>query len=151
MNPFVSVFIQSDLNMLRRRCWLRSLAVALLVLLSKQGAEAAAVRYHYVPEDSQSHTAMKPAGYGVGETVRWFGTVREPYNCPLLPTCVLTFHHPCSGQDVSIPLALPEGTPTILHGRDRITFNYGSYAIRIRFLPDGSVDVVYDSGFLRAP
>jgi hypothetical protein len=94
---------------------------------------------------------MKPACDGAGESVRWFGRVREPYHCPLCPTCVRTFHHPCTGQTVAIPLALPEGTPTILHGPDRITFNYGSYAIRVLFLQDGSVDVVYSSGFLRAP
>jgi hypothetical protein len=136
--------------MMRRDCWLRLFAVAALFLASKCAADAAAVRYHYVPTDSQPHTTMKPA-CDAGETVRWFGTVRESCSCPLRPTCVLTFHHPCTGQNISIPLAMPEGTPTILHGRDRITFNYGSYAIRVLFLRDGSVDVVYDSGFLRAP
>ena len=136
--------------MMRRDCWLRLLAVAALFLATLSGAEAAAVRYHYVPADSQSCTTMKPA-CGAGETARWFGMVRQSCSCPLQPTCVLTFHHPCTGQSVSIPMALPEGTPTILHGRDRITFNYGSYAIRVLFLADGSVDVVYDSGFLWAP
>jgi hypothetical protein len=134
----------------RRNPWLRLLAAIALLFLSKGGAEAAAVRYHYMPMDSQSCTSMKPA-CECGETVRWFGRVREPYNCPLRPTVVMTFHHPCTGQNVSVPLALPEDTPRILHGRDRITFDYGSYAVRVLFLPDGSVDVVYDSGFLRAP
>jgi hypothetical protein len=64
---------------------------------------------------------------------------------------MVTFCHPYTHSNVAVPLALPEGTPNILHGPDRITFNYGSYAVRVRFLADGSVDVVYDSGFLRAP
>jgi hypothetical protein len=133
--------------MLRRNCWPRLLVLAGL-FLSGGMAEAAAVRFHYVPADSCGNTTMKPANDG--ESMRWFGTVREPCNGQFQPTCVVTFRHPHTGQCVAIPLALPESTPVIMHGPDRITFNYGSYAVRVRFLPDGSVDVVYDSGFLRA-
>jgi hypothetical protein len=137
--------------MQKRDRWQRLFLVAVLFLLSKGRAEAAVVRFHYVPADPQTHTTMKPGCNGAGETSRWLGPVREPYNCALRPTQVLTFHHPYSGQNVSVPIAMPLGTPRILHARDRITFDYGSYAIRVLFLPDGSVDVVYDSGFLRAP
>ena len=118
--------------------------------LSAGMAEGAAIRFHYVPgqADSCGTTAMKPACDG--ESTRWLGTVREHYNGHLQPTYIVTFHHPYTGRNASVPLALPEGTPVIMHGPDRITFNYGSYAVRVRFLADGSVDVIYDSGFLRA-
>ena len=128
-------------------CWTRLLVLAGL-LLSAPMAEAAAVRFHYVPADPGGHTSMKPTCDG--ESLRWFGAVREPCNSRFQPTCIVTFRHPHTGQNVSVPLALPEGTPTIMHGPDRITYNYGSYAVRVRFLPDGSVDVIYDSGFLRS-
>ena len=136
--------------MVRRACWTRLLVFTGL-FLSAEMAEAAAVRFHYVPApaDSCGTIAMRPTCDG--ESMRWFGTVREPCNGRFQPTHIVTFHHPHTGQNISIPLALPEGTPTIMHGPDRVTFNYGSYAVRVRFLPDGSVDVIYDSGFLRAP
>src|SRR5262249_21619691 len=126
------------------------LLVITALLFSAGMAAAAAIRFHYVPggADSCGTTAMKPACDG--ECTRWFGTVREPYDGHLRPTCIVTFRHAYTGQNVSVPLALPEGTPIIMHGPDRITFNYGSYVVRVRFLPDGSVDVIYDSGFLRA-
>ena len=43
----------------------------------------------------------------------------------------------------------PDSTPRVQHRWDRIIFNYGSYTIEVVFLPDGTVDVVYNSGFLR--
>ena len=120
------------------------------LFLSAGIAEGAAIRFHYVPAEADScgTTAMKPACDG--ESMRGFGTVREHCNGHLQPTCMVTFHHPYTGHNVAVPLALPEGTPIIMHGPGRVTFNYGSYAVRVRFLPDGSVDVIYDSGFLRA-
>jgi hypothetical protein len=142
-------FAEQVLTMLRRKDW-TGLFVATGVLLSAGTADAAAIRFHYVPADADScgTTAMKPACDG--ECTRWFGKVREHYNGHVQPTHIVIFHHPYTGQNASVPLALPEGTPIILHGPDRVTFNYGSYAVRVRFLPDGSVDVIYDSGFLRA-
>jgi hypothetical protein len=46
-------------------------------------------------------------------------------------------------------LALPDGTPVIEHVRQRIVYNYGSYTVEVRFLPEGAVDVIYNSGLLR--
>jgi hypothetical protein len=134
--------------MLREDCWTR-LFVAAGVLLSAGMADAAAIGFHYVPgsADSCGTTAMKPTCEG--ESMRWFGTLRQPCDGHLRPTCLVTFCHVYTGRNISVPLALPEGTPTIMHGPDRVTFNYGSYAVRVRFFPDGSVDVIYDSGFLR--
>ncbi|HLJ94028.1 MAG TPA: hypothetical protein VKU02_12650 [Gemmataceae bacterium] len=134
--------------------WKRSrgplvLAFATLAFFSGRKAEAAVVRFHYVPTDAAASTTMKPAGGGVAERIRWFGAVREPYSNSLRPTHVVTFRHPYTGRNVAVPLALPEGTPTLLHGPDRIIFNYGSYTVGAYFFPDGSVDVVYNSGLLR--
>jgi hypothetical protein len=123
--------------------------LAIFLPLSGGMAEAAVVRFHYLPADSPGNTTLKPAGGSIGERVRWFGAVRTPYNAPLRPTHVVTFRHPYTGRNVSVPLALPEGTPNILHGPDRISLNYGSFTVGAHFFPDGSVDVVYDSGFLR--
>ena len=35
------------------------------------------------------------------------------------------------------------------HRDDRIIYNYNDYYIEVRFLQDGSVDVIYNSGLLR--
>ncbi len=54
-----------------------------------------------------------------------------------------------SGALSPVPVALPEGTPRIEHVGNRVVYNYGTYTVAAAFLPDGSVDVIYDSGFLR--
>jgi hypothetical protein len=51
---------------------------------------------------------------------------------------------------VIVPLALPEGIPVIEHRNGRVIYNYGTYTVETVFLPDGTVDVVYNSGLLRA-
>jgi len=133
---------------LRRICG--PLLFIFAILLSGRMADAAVVRFHYLPADSPEQTTLKPAG-GIGERVRWFGAVREPYNGSLRPTHVVTFGHPYTGRNVSLPLALPEGTPNIVRTSNRVLFNYGSYTVGAHFFPDGSVDIVYDSGLLREP
>jgi hypothetical protein len=59
------------------------------------------------------------------------------------PNQMVTFRHPITGANVTIPLRLPEDTPRIEHGSDRIIYNYGTYTVRAVFLPDGSVDTIY--------
>ena len=44
-----------------------------------------------------------------------------------------------------------EGAPRLEYLPARVVYNYGSYTVEARFLPDGSVDVVYNAGFLRDP
>jgi len=127
------------------------IALAVFFSMSAGVASAAVVRFHYLPAESPENTTLRPAGGGIGERIRWFGAVRELYNGALRPTHVVTFRHPYTSRNVSVPLALPEGTPNILHGSNRIIFNYGSYTVGAHFLSDGSVDVVYDSGLLREP
>jgi hypothetical protein len=141
----------AGLNVPKKSCVPLRFVVVLVLALAGGMARAAVVRFHYLPADSPEQTTLRPAGSGVGERSRWFGTVRAPYNGSLRPTHVVTFRHPYTGRNVSVPVALPEGTPNILHGPGRVTFNYGSYTVGAHFLPDGSVDIVYDSGFLRDP
>jgi hypothetical protein len=134
-----------------RICWPLLLGLAGLFAVTGGKAEAAVVRFHYLPGDATANLTLQPANNGLGERVRWFGAAREPYHTPLRPTHVVTFLHPYTGRQVSVPVALPEGTPNIRHGSDRITFDYGSYTVTAQFFPDGSVDVLYNSGFLREP
>jgi hypothetical protein len=62
---------------------------------------------------------------------------------------MVTYRHPYSGRSVTVPMRLPEGPPRFERRTDRIIYNYGDYTVEARFLQDGSVDVVYNSGLLR--
>jgi hypothetical protein len=113
-------------------------------------ALAARWQFHYVPADASPYTALKPAGVGyAGEGMSWTGAAREPCRAQSRPNFVAPFCHPWTGQTVWVPLALPEGTPRVEHVGARVVYNYGSYTVSVQFLPDGSVEVAYDSGFLR--
>ncbi len=120
-------------------------AIALLFLAAHR-AEAARARFHYVSADPAGHVTFKP-GPCAGERITICGTSCD--NCPPRPTCYQTYQHPCTGQTVIVPLALPLGTPTIYHRPNRIKYNYGSDFVEVHFLPDGSVDVIYSSGLFR--
>jgi len=136
------------------RCkWLGTLAVGIIFWSMGGWAAAAQVRFHYVPVDACGNSALQPSGpvAGVGERIRWFGIIREPYANQPRPTHMVTFRQPYSARTISVPMAFPEGTPRVANLRDRVVYSYGSYTVEARFLPDGSVDVIYDAGFLRAP
>ena len=109
------------------------------------------IRFRYVPVDSKGNTALKPSTThgAAGERVRWFGLVREGANNQPRPTFLVTFQHPISGREITVPLALPPGKPVIAHGWNRITYNFGSYSVIAEFNRDGSVDVIYRSGLFR--
>jgi hypothetical protein len=93
--------------------------------------------------------------YGQGgatgaEYVSGFGATVTPIQPKIKPNQIATFIHPYTRAQIQVPIAFPpDSTPRIQHRRDRIVFNYGSYTIEVLFLPDGSVDVIYNSGFLR--
>jgi hypothetical protein len=116
-------------------------------------AFAGRVRFHYAPVDDHGNTTMKPGQCGgPGERVSWFGFVSEPYFNQPRPTHLATFRHSYTGRAVAVPLTLPESTPRIEHrGRHWLIYNYGSDTVEVHFLPDGSVDVIYDSGLFRRP
>jgi hypothetical protein len=130
-----------------RRTGLTALTVAgSLLLAAVQPVGAARVRYHLTPEPGGSG-CLKPAA--AGERLALTGW--QPYNCPPpRATQLVSFRHPATGQTVTLPLALPEATPRLAYVRDRVVYDYGNYTVEVRFLKDGSADVVYDSGLLRA-
>ncbi len=118
-----------------------------LLLATVQSAGAARLRYHYTPDPAGSG-CLKPAA--AGERLSLSGW--QPTDCPPpRPTQVVTFRHPCTGQAVNVPLALPASTPRMEYVRDRVVYDYTNYTVEVRFLKDGSADVIYDSGLLRAP
>jgi hypothetical protein len=131
---------------LRRICC-AGIAFAGLLAASPVAVRAERARYRYVPADTSSQMTLQFAG---GERLSRLGTVSRPDDTPPTATHVLTFIHPATGRRVSVPVALPNATPRIEYGFRRLTYNYGSYSVAIVFLADGSVEVVYNSGLLRA-
>lgn len=123
--------------------------VVLVALTSRVSAEA--VRFRYAPADACGTMFQVAAGPGgaIGEKLTGFGLMPQPFNQAFRPNQIVTFRHPCNGRNVTIPLTLPAGTPRLEHRADSIVYNYGSYSTTVRFLPDGAVDVIYNSGFLR--
>jgi hypothetical protein len=120
-------------------------AAAVALALAAAPARADRVRYHFRPADVSGNTAQASPG----ERVSYFGGAATPYAGGPRLTHLVTFRHPYTGQDVTVPLALPESTPRILHRPDRIIFEYSNYTVTAVFLPDGSVDTIYDSGPFR--
>jgi hypothetical protein len=127
---------------------LRSLLIgAALLLAAVQPASAARVRYHLEPDGAGSG-CLKTAAAGERLTLAGW----RPYDCPPpRPTQLVSFRHPCTGRTVTVPLALPASTPRMEYARERVIYDYGDYTVEVRFLKDGSADVIYDSGLLRAP
>jgi hypothetical protein len=131
---------------LRARLTAAAVAGGLLLALAPP-AEAARMRYHFAP-DPCGNGCLRPAAAGERLTLAGW----QPSNCPPpRPTQNVCFRHPCTGQTVTVPLALPASTPRMEYVRERVVYNYGDYTVEVRFLKDGSADVIYDSGLLRAP
>jgi hypothetical protein len=133
----------------------RNVTVAVAALLVSavvvRPVSAERVRYHYSAADLCGKTLPTPASPtgAIGERISFFGLGREPYNIVLPPTYLVTFRHPYTNQNVTVPLALPPDTPRMAYTANRAVFNYGVYTVETVFFPDGSVDVIYDSGLLR--
>jgi hypothetical protein len=115
-------------------------------------ARAARVRYHYVPAGPGACFRLDDSRGAPGERLTWRGTW-EPYNCPPeRPTANVTFRHCSTGQPVILPLHLPiDSTPRMEYRPNRVVYDYGVGSVQVVFLPDGSADVIYDSGLWRAP
>src|SRR5439155_22659206 len=92
--------------------------------------------------------AAGPDG-AVGEQFNGFGLFPQPFTRVFRPNQMVTIRHPYTGQNVTVPLTLPQGTPRLEYRSDRVIYNYGSYVVEVRFFPDGAVDTFYNSGFLR--
>ncbi|MFN4258015.1 MAG: hypothetical protein ACK4RK_01870 [Gemmataceae bacterium] len=113
-------------------------------------AAAAIVRYHYVPSQPPTVYVLQPFAPGVaGELLTWFGLRGEPYPRAPKPNHLAVLCHPFTRQNVTVPLQLPPGTPTIMHSGPRVIYNYGSYTVTVRFYEDGTLDVIYNSGLFR--
>ncbi len=126
------------------RKW-RGVAAVVLLLGMGNPLQAAQARFHYVPADANGTMVLQ----GSSSMAVVGGLL--PCPVPPRPNCMMAFRHPRTGQLVRVPLAFPVGTPNIEHrGTDWIIYNYGSYTVGVQFLADGSVDVLYNSGFLRA-
>jgi len=131
--------------------FLLAASAAVILLLTSQ-TDAARIRYHYVPTGTGTGEDAGVAQSGAGERLSWrMGW--QSYDQPApQATHLVTFCHPTSGKLLTLPLGLPEGTPQMLHSRNRVTYDYGSYTVEVHFLSDGSADVIYNSGLLvRAP
>lgn len=127
-------------------------AVVGLWLLAAPDASAARLRYHYGVLDEHGTTILRPLNNGSpGERLTW--SLRwEPYACPPpRATCMVTFRHPCTGRNLVLPLRLPPDLPRMEYRSDRVIYNYGLDTVEVQFFSDGSADVIYNNGLLRAP
>jgi len=130
--------------------WFSLFFAAALVVLTAKSAYAERARFHFAPTGPGGALQLVPAADGSpGERTGSFGKARGSACEAPHPTCNVPFKHSCTGQQVIVPLALPEGTPVIEHVRRGIVYDYGSYTVEVQFLPNGSVDVIYNSGLLR--
>jgi hypothetical protein len=130
-----------------RNGWLLGWTV-LLLAVGGGHAHAAVARFHYVPAEVNGKILMQPAP-GTGTCETWLGLRREPNPCPPKANMFVTLCHKCTGQPVVVPLWLPLGTPTLTHRPNGLMYNYGSFSVTVTFYPDGSVDVIYNSGLFR--
>lgn len=128
--------------MLARNALWKLIAVA-VVMVAGRTAPAAVAVFHFVPLNGSGAVQLA----GPAEKITICG--RTPYDCPPPPTCTVTFCHAYTKAQLAIPLALPDAIPQMMHRRDRIIYNYGSFTVTVHFLPDGSVDVIYNSGLFR--
>jgi hypothetical protein len=126
------------------------LGLAVVALLPTSAA-ADSLRFRFVPADAQGAMVQVPIGPegALGELRTGFGGTPKPYTGTAQPNRLVTFRHPYTSRNVSIPLKLPDNTPRVEHIGSRVRLNYGTYYVEVRFLPDGAADVVYNSGYLR--
>jgi hypothetical protein len=123
----------------------------LALLVFAPAARADVVRFRYVPVDAQGTVALTPIGPGGAPGVRsgYRGGPAEAVVAPKRPTHVATVVHPRTGRTLFVPLTLPDDTPRIERRMGNLIYNYGTYTVEVRFLDDGAVEVIYNSGFLR--
>jgi hypothetical protein len=113
-------------------------------------ARAEVLRFRHVPIDACGGTTLaKDAQGAIGQRSAWVGGVKQPYFGQFKPNVIVTFRHAYTGKDVAVPMNLPSGTPRMDYRRYSIMYIYGSFTIEALFLPDGSVETIYNSGVLR--
>ncbi|MBM3995447.1 MAG: hypothetical protein FJ303_15030 [Planctomycetes bacterium] len=129
---------------------LRWIAV-LVVAACPAWASAEQVRYHFVPADACGRMTQVPAGPEgtIGELKRGLGARALPYPYGVKPNQMVTFRHPFTGRNVTVPIRMPAAVARMETRADRIIYNFADYTVEARFLPNGSVDIIYNSGVLR--
>ncbi len=131
---------------------IRSIAILIAFGMWTQSASAEHLRFHFKPVDAcgtMTQVAAGPAG-SLGELRRGLGSRPMPSPYLVRPNQMVTFRHPYTGQHATVPIRLPQGAPRMEQTSDRIIYNYGDYVVEARFLPNGSIDLIYNSGFLRS-
>jgi hypothetical protein len=133
--------------MVHRLAWL----IVAAALLAPATARADSLRFRYVPANTEGALTQVPAGPdgALGELRSGLRATPKPYAGNYQANQMITFRQPYTSRNVIVPMKLPDSTPRIEHISDRIRFNYGTYYVEARFLPEGGVDVVYNSGYLR--
>jgi hypothetical protein len=129
-----------------------ALGVAFVVaLVAPAGARGDSLRFRFMPASGDGQLAQVPVGPdgSLGELRTGLRATPRPFTGNYKPNRLVTFRHPYTSRNVIVPMKLPEDTPRVEHISDRIRFNYGTYFVEARFLPDGGVDVLYNSGYLR--
>ena len=99
--------------------------------------------FHYVrPYSSRMMNFTPRSSFAfIGGQVHY---LPSPTSQPPVPNNWLNFRHPYTHAYVSVPVALPNGTPKVEHRSDRLIYDYGFVAVVIHFVRDGSVNVSYD-------
>lgn len=137
--------------MMKLPAWAIAALVGFVLAATSSPVAAARIRYHYVPPPGASPGPVDAQLTG-GERLSVFGGVSGPApGPPPKCTCRMTYRHPSTGQQVRVPMAFPDATPRIEHRFGRLIYNYGSDTIEVVFQPDGSLDVIYNTGLFRGP
>jgi hypothetical protein len=128
----------------------RTLTGLAVLLFGAASVRAEVIRFRYVAADATGNTVLAAGPQGApAERAAWLGGPYEPYGRSIQPPHMVTFRHPVTGQNLNVPMAFPDSTPRMASGADRVVYNFTTYQIIARFLPDGSVQVIYNSGVLR--
>src|SRR5262245_6558441 len=97
------------------RCWF---SLLVLILAVPGSATAEQVRYLFVPVDAGGGMRQVPASPdgALGEQFVGLGMAPRPYAKMLQPTHMVTFRHPFTGGNATVPLTLPaDQTPRMEH------------------------------------
>jgi hypothetical protein len=125
--------------------------IAAALTLVPTAGWADSLRFRFVPANTEGALTQVAAGPdgALGELRSGLRATPKPYAGNYQANRMVTFRHPYTSRNVIVPMKLPDSAPRIEHIADRIRLNYGSYYVEARFLPEGGVDVVYNSGYLR--
>jgi hypothetical protein len=127
-----------------------ALALAIGLWCWPSTGQTAWARLHYAASGSTGTLVYQPDVSASRTTTSYFGLNIAPAPAAPRPTHVVTFRHAYTRRMVSVPIAFPIGTPRLAYRTDSVVYDYGTYSITVRFIEDGSVDVVYRSGLFRS-